>query len=844
MPNFHMHWLVALQAIDSLDGTDDISVGRAKYLEQCAKFRDNVYSAVRQARGITTLPKTIQTLAADLERGLRHASRYDAITCFSAYMLGACGPDFWTLMSNETLFPSAEHTAGLHFDLGHYNRTHQQFVVSGNRLRRKATKDLTDRVERAYFAGMATHVATDLVLHELVNVYAGAYNILDKAWGNEHGTIATVPNLWSTHNKVEHYWDTYVRYRWLGDYGPVWSPDEVRGGPRPLGLPLGESLLREARRLGKDIEVLLAGDFETPDVTISLNEVMGASASVEAGLAGPAYHVAEGREDTDEVRSSKQFKENQRATFKTKTTYLLERPMIFPRVFCDRMLARDGLRPFIHEVVVKDGGAYPSGDLFAEAIAEKTSAQMNDVLNGGLSEGNKLRTFSSRVNMGDGFSSFNFQAYFMCPDLQRLKEYGPTVFWEPKALPDFIRTATQVAAKFAAAYMDFADGWADDIDVLANFWNLDTGLGLQVQNVSTQSSRETRTRLKFVHVTEATRTRIEHDRKNEHLDRKKKHATYDIPGRYKYERSAPAFDVHVGGPFADSQDIHEPASSRYLRALVTEGEVGPRMSSLSLDEFFARPGTRRPPRSVPVPTDGVRVGTKVVAPRRIASRLSLEFEAAIAQLGGRDVTGFALYGDRQGKTAEPQKQEEHACKEWLDAEVSQCLRVIEPGAAADVRAERGLVFYTGRVFANFDPASAPFTSRQTGPGRWNNVVDPQEVTKYCGKNFAVATLRTNVLKQTGDGRFWADKDFRVFTDLTPTEQIFFTLFPIVSTYDGCYDLFTKATVSRGDFEAMRKIRCLGFVPIVLLYAEEHDGYAQLQRCYVDGLEVPVTQVSE
>ena len=53
----------------------------------------------------------------------------DAITCFSAYMLGACGPDFWTLpsqpLSGSLKVPSM---APIHFDLGHYNRRRRRIA--------------------------------------------------------------------------------------------------------------------------------------------------------------------------------------------------------------------------------------------------------------------------------------------------------------------------------------------------------------------------------------------------------------------------------------------------------------------------------------------------------------------------------------------------------------------------------------------------------------------------------------------------------------------------------------------------------------------------------------------
>lgn len=854
MPNFHMHWLVALQAIDSFGKEDDIAKGRKKYLAHCGAFRKELYSALENVE-LSKFQGVFHELARDLDGNLRKQPDYDSITCFSAYMLGACGPDFWTLMSKETFPPSGKDTAGLHFDLGHYNRTHQQFIVSGERLRKKSTRSLTDRAERAYFAGMATHVATDLLIHELVNVYAGAYNILKHCWVSEHGFLPSFAKLWSTHNKVEHFWDTYVRYRWLGDYGTIWNKDETAGGPAPLGLPLTASLLREARRLGRHFETVIDEYSDYPE-TLSLDTMMDDPSSVAPDLTGPAYHVAADRENLKEVRSSSQYKENKRKRFSSKNTYLLERLIMFPRIFCDRMLARDGLEPFIYDVVVKDqGGAYPSAAVFDEAVSEKTTPQMQDILNGGQNEGNKLRTFSSRVNLGDGFSSFNFQVNLMCPNLERLREYRPNVFWEPKALPPFIEAATGVAKSFARAYTNFADDPdVTGIGVLDNFWNLDTGLGIRVENVRSESTYETRTRIKFLHVTEETKTTIGHSRENEHIraehPAKKEPAKYDLPGRYRQPQT-PIFSTVDGDSVPSSEDIHERDSSSYLRTLKTQNEVGLVTQSLTDDQFFNLPGSPRPIRGALVPTNGIATGTKVVVPRKIASRLSLELEASIVQLGAKDATGFALYGDRAGSSATPQEQVEHACEKWIDAEVSQCLRFIEQGAPADARVKKDRIHYTGRLFANFNHDTAPFGGRKTAQGKWNNLIDPVDVADYCGKNFAVATLRKNVLSQNGSGRFWPTSstliasDFGVFTDLAPTEQVFVTLFPIVSTHEnGCYDVFSHKSVSRSDLDKLRKIRCVGFVPIVLLFIETSGGFAQLDRAYVDGLEVPVVGVNE
>jgi hypothetical protein len=495
-------------------------------------------------------------------------------------MLGACGPDFWTLMSKESGLPSGDHTAGIHFDFGHYNRTHQQFRVSGDRLRRNKAWSLNERVERAYFTGMAVHVATDLVMHELVNVYAGAYNILKHCWENEHGASTWVKNLWSTHNKVEHFWDTYVRYRWLGDWGTVWSPDEAHSDVKPLELPLADTLLRDATKLNPKLGEEIAKLF-----TNNKNQEHGLD------LAGPAFHV------NDEIRSKasgdveKRIKANDQTAFKTNLHYLLERPIMFPRIFCDRMLARDGILPFIYDVVVRKGddAAYPPGDVFAQATAEATTEQMSDTFNGGRNESNKLKTFCSRINLGDDFNSFNFQIYFMCPRLDRLRQYGPNMFWETAALPPFMKTATEVSSQFAKAFTDYAKSNASSIGVLEGFWNLDTGLGLQIQNVDSKCEKEVRTRIKFPHVTEATHLKIEHTRQNAYTGGKGAPQKYGLASRYGLDPAKPAFNAVDGGSFPTSQDVAETSKDTYLKTIVTEHETGAALREMSLDEFFAPP---------------------------------------------------------------------------------------------------------------------------------------------------------------------------------------------------------------------------------------------------------------
>jgi hypothetical protein len=244
MPNFNTHWLVAREAIG---GTPKcVQDGYQLYTDVGRAFSKNVrarMAAVSTPEDAARFGKTVEALAEKVHSDLMKS---DEVTCFSAYMCGACGPDFWTLPQLWQPVTLGEH----HFDLGHYNRTHRQFFVSVDRLKGTDKSTLQAKVEMAYFLGMATHVAADLVIHQLVNRSAGAYNLLEKNWMNEQGH-SPAP-IWSTHNKVEHYWDSYVRLRYLGDFGPVFA-EEKSDKPRrrpgkldqriaPLNLPVIEKL--------------------------------------------------------------------------------------------------------------------------------------------------------------------------------------------------------------------------------------------------------------------------------------------------------------------------------------------------------------------------------------------------------------------------------------------------------------------------------------------------------------------------------------------------------------------------------------------------------------------------
>jgi len=265
MPCFHTHWLVALAA--SVGAPPYVTAGRELYLKLAAIYRNDCLAALnagdfrvgidpqgnhKKKSNFVDAMEAAHSTWADTVRGKsktknKNQAETDAMTCFSAYMLGACGPDFWMVPSEPKMAGTIPSFGRIHFNLGHYNRAHRQFELSIANVGGPKHVDLQSLVQRSYFLGMATHIAADLIMHQLVNVTAGAYNLLEDTWNNEYGGDWGFHN-WNTHNKVEHFWDSYIRYRYLGDYGPFWPRGDAEACDShawftPVGFPTVDGLL-------------------------------------------------------------------------------------------------------------------------------------------------------------------------------------------------------------------------------------------------------------------------------------------------------------------------------------------------------------------------------------------------------------------------------------------------------------------------------------------------------------------------------------------------------------------------------------------------------------------------
>lgn len=853
MPNFNTHWLVAIRLIQDNPATvpSYITRGYKAYLKILNNLSADVTDGIAKIRSpsdVDNFKTTVVGLITATDNKISNSLRYDDITCFSAYMLGACGPDFWMLPSEAPVSPKPA-MAAVHFDLGHYNRTHQQFKVALRRWR-TSSDTLQQRVEQSYYFGMATHIAADLVIHQLVNVSAGAYHLLEKIFENEQGNNTL--NIWNTHNKVEHYWDSYIRYRYLGDYGPVFpkkglsdgkSSDDADTLMGPLGAPTADKALRQI-----DAIISCVGQAEA-DTNAALSRL---------GRSWPWSERNPRREELTET--VKRLRNKQKALKKAKdwlqteaNVFSLERFLSLPRIVCDRILSTDTtLTPFIYDVAVdKEWGAYPSDDIFQAAIDEAESGQMKT--KGVFSEKNKLRFFSTELIGGSKFYSNNYLTYYACPNLDKVKQYANNVFFDLGALRNFIESAVGVANKFvsdlrsACSECDDSTG-TPHIGSLANFWNLDTGLGLRIERGYSGTAKEVITSLNFIHITDYLHgVPLACIKNRDYLSGTD--LDYENPDGGKGSFTA-AFPTYPPNQMPEKlTDIKEDDPKQYLSRLCVWDEQDASSTAFTIRNFFKKKDSSEqntPPQLAPSKNTKAKTTLSLA---HIKTRLTLQVDTSIIALGLDDDVAFYLHSDSANGidgSVNQGKKKEAPITDWYNEHKDNCLDFI--CTKNDVNTDRLTEDNWRRRFRSYvllNLEEEKKATRQLGgkSGPWNNVIKYDEHKQYYGRNFVLATGRNDVLKPVGSGNFMTETNFDYFRNPSPTEQIFFTLFILVRNGDRVYDAISKAEVTADKLKELKKIDCLGFVKIVLFYAMTPGGAVQIDEAYVDGLKVPVVPAS-
>ncbi len=829
MPNFNTHWLVALNCTINGGLPNSITKGFEKYKKETRDFYENIKHEINKVGDQKTCETFFKTNEGGLDNALKeynkqlvNAANYDDITCFSAYMLGACGPDFWTVTSppRNSLNPVPD-TAGKHFDLGHYNRTHHQFQVAIKRwqkMEKEPGNELQIKVEQAYFYGMATHIAADCVIHQLVNVSAGAYNLLQEKWDCEQ---TKNPKLWNMHNKVEHYWDSYVRYRYVGDVKNIFPGQAgvANNGMIALGFPT--------------VETIIDGLPEKSDIRDDFIKKL-----------------------KDEKNKSK-----------------IELPFILPRVFCDRMNTKgSGLKPFLHEIVVnKDTGAYPGkinekgvleGYVFKAAIEEAKSFQMQAGKDGNgsviYSERKKLDYFTAATNTKTTFvtgsfepTCYNYLNYYVCPSLERLRKFGYDKFYHTNALEPFIDSAMKAAKIFIICLNDgIKDKKYQNIGRLGKFWNLDTGLGLEVKSISSHTPHEVITELNFIHINNNTVTKsVTYEKNEEYLKALKKTKepypdTAEITAFKTESALSKAYIEHITS-LKDTED------NTYTDRLLLNPRVATPYPVSNIEGFFVeRKETNTKPMVVKTaqqtPINKIQI-------HDIKHRLNLMMTVPIADFsphGKYDEFGFELRSDGEKTLKEMKPAADTETKKWL--KTSKPIERFKAPAGVKSepgrfdRTDVGICIFNTRLLLNLEKSKE--LKQKSAKTKSSNVIDYDKNEALYSRNYSIGTGRKNVLHPTSFSAmnhmgtaFDATTDLAKYVDISPTEQVFFSIYLVIRTHDSWYDMLSKKNVTKDQLEKLVRIDSLGFVKIVIFYELTKNGAAQLAECYVDGLKVDVVQ---
>jgi hypothetical protein len=609
---------------------------------------------------------------------------------------------------------------------------------------------------------------------------------------------------------VEHYWDSYIRYRYLGDIeflflGKLHKNDLLM---TPLGFPTTEKFIA--------------------DLTKKLSQLNKISI------------LSFTKEELENHFNNKKAKERMIESLKEEEVKIkIEKAFIFPRIFCDRVI-RGQITPFLYDIVVRGNGAYEESIMFPSAITEKTSYQMEGPKvnhQRTYNENKKLGFFASPFNEAAKFTgiSFNFLNYFICPNLENLQLYGNDVFYHTRALKPFVESALTVGNAFIR---DLSNGIkSESLGNLGKFWNLDTGLGIEVKNIPSDTRFEVITELNFIHVTEAVQSsRIKYTKDNNPAYlRNKTTTTYN-----ESQVETRAYDTYKGGPFKSRKDIFERpdnlSSRRYLDQIILRPpEKHIPLSTCTIKSFFSNP--RKVENSPqPVATKKNQKGGNVLQVDDVKHRLALNIKMPIAEITDKEHLGFYVNNDIDSSASEKQKLPDA----WLIGTSVTDFTKTKNVKNIDGRFKRdgGLCFFQTQLLMNLDNRYK--REREVIKTKWNNVIEQPHRLCEFSRNYCVGTGRENVLHPIGNGTFNGRTHFAVYSDVSPTEQIFFTLYHLMQAKDGkCYDMLTRFPVEKKELDTIKRIDALGFVKIVLFYELSTAGAMQVKECLIDGLPVQV-----
>ena len=511
--------------------------------------------------------------------------------------------------------------------------------------------------------------------------------------------------------------------------------------------------------------------------------------------------------------------------------------------------------------------AYPDRLMFPAAAAEAADATQFPT-----KESKKLEYFASAPNLlaysnSPSFwwvGTVNYLNYWVLPRLDRLKEYGWQIFYELGDLPGFVNAALTTAPCFLAALQGALDEVlsgrvaVDDIEKmslgpLGSFWNLDTGLGLRISKVESDTPKEVITKLKFGHVVDlVNRTPIGCNHDSGYIAHMKNTNYPDNPK----SAEMPGQKIEKGAEFDDLSKVKDPGAGKYLDRIRLRNATSHLPSGGPVSGFFKCSSKDAVPKGT-APTDRAANGSSNTFKLcEVRPRLNIIIETAIADIRqGKEDLAFYLLNDNLTKRDDAvyfNDGEEHIAQNWLKGKLksrtgaTHAVRHLDfvpvIGGIPTVTRDGLDVARLGNLrLCNFHTQvlmNLGKDSTKPAGNQWVDFVDPKSTGDALGRNFAVATGRIEVLKPNGDGRFWADGDFDCYKrTLSPTEHVFFSLAVLVADCrkdpPEIYEQFSQAPVTQEQLPDIVKIDSVNFLKIVLFYKLYSEGAVQLDECYID-----------
>jgi hypothetical protein len=409
------------------DVIQDINKGFNEWLQANKNFRTGTLDAKSKDDG-----KQMQKVM----DAYRAALTTDAVAVFSAFAAGSQGPDLWVVPHSFWRDMLSEKdkmrvTGTVQFDLGHYNLSHAfpRAVLERIKMQEKSLPVLQRKYQTAYILGYLSHIALDITAHIKVNVFAGAYFQLEKIWENEYGIMPgntfLAPNVWSNHNKIEHYVDTLVR------------------------LVCFEGCHTTAMSSFNDIRTK---DLEQPDPIWDF----------------PNY--------TDYWHSQLKF-----GIFKTNGIFdrdevFLDNSTSLPGPFAARYSASSPSQrviPFIHADFLRAYG------LCDDPITRHEKSIVNLT-----SEKTKLDFYL--MNNNDDITSQYYLRHWVYPKISRVKDFA-NKFFDMSAFAKFIMAGKKAGQEFIDSALKYLESSDSAIFEQLRNWNLDTGFAVRIKDISTET---------------------------------------------------------------------------------------------------------------------------------------------------------------------------------------------------------------------------------------------------------------------------------------------------------------------------------------------------------------------